>query len=101
MLYFLEKFGTTNICETYNKKMNSAISKLHPNNFKQIDFLKEHEQLASISFEKANLGQVKSRRTKEDLKDKEIEILKLKYETGIIDSMDFLMAVSSFVKDFE
>ena len=47
------------------------------------------------------LAQVKSRRTKEDLKDKEIEILKLKYKTGIIDSMDFLMAVSSFVKDFE
>jgi hypothetical protein len=105
--------------------MNSAISKPHPNIFKLIDLLKEHEQSAAISFEKANLGQVKSRRTKEDLKDKEIfflcvvyllliftmiyfynelkkiEILKLKYETGIIDSMDFLMAVSSFVKDFE
>jgi hypothetical protein len=81
--------------------MNSAISKPHPNIFKLIDLLKEHEQLASISFEKANLGQVESRRTKEDLKDKEIEILKLKYKTGIIDSMDFLMAVSSFVKDFE
>jgi hypothetical protein len=61
-----------NICETYNKKMNSSISKPHPNIFKLIDLLKEHEQLASISFEKANLGQVKSRRTKEDLKDKEI-----------------------------
>jgi hypothetical protein len=45
-----------NICETYNKKMNSSISKPHPNIFKLIDLLKEHEQLASISFEKANLG---------------------------------------------
>ena len=81
--------------------MNSAISKLHPNIFKLIDLLKEHEQLASISFEKSNLGLVKSRRTKEYLKNKEIEILKLKYETGIIDSMDFLMAVISFVKDFD
>jgi hypothetical protein len=43
--------------------MNSSISKPHPNIFKLIDLLKEHEQLASISFEKANLGQVKSRRT--------------------------------------
>ena len=52
--------------------MNTAISKPHPNIFKLTDLLKEHEQLAAISFEKANLGQVKSRRTKEDLKDKEI-----------------------------
>ena len=35
--------------------MNSAISKPHPNIFKLTDLLKEHEQLASISFEKANL----------------------------------------------
>jgi hypothetical protein len=37
------KFRTTNICETYNKKMNSASSKPHPNIFKLIDLLKEQQ----------------------------------------------------------
>jgi hypothetical protein len=43
----------------------------------------------------------KSRRTKEDLKDKEIEILKLKYDTKKIEMMDYLMLISEYVQDFE
>ena len=54
-----------------------------------------------LSHEKANLGQKKSRRTKEELKDKEIEILKLKYDNGLIEIMDFLLDVSEFLKQFE
>ena len=51
-LYNEKKNRTTNICETFNKKMNGAIAKPHPNIYKIIDIIKEHEQLAAISFEK-------------------------------------------------
>ena len=40
------------------------------------------------------LGHKKSRRTKEDLKDKGIEILKLKYDINKIEMMDYLMLIS-------
>ncbi len=60
--------------------MNGAIAKPHPNIYKLIDIIKEQEQLGAINFEKANLGTKKSRRTKEELKDAQIECLKLKYE---------------------
>ncbi len=54
-----------------------------------------------MSNEKANLGHKKSRRTKEDLKDKEIEILKLKYDTNKIEMMDYLMLISEYVQEFD
>jgi len=81
--------------------MNGAIAKPHPNIYKLIDIIKEQEQLGAINFGRANLGTKKSRRTKEELKDAQIECLKLKYETGLIDCMDYLMKVSSFVKEFD
>ena len=92
---------TTNVCETYNKKMNSAISKPSPNIYRLIEILKDFEQLAAIDFEKANQGQKKNRRTKEDLKDKQIEILRIKYENGLIEMMDYLIEISSFVQSFD
>jgi hypothetical protein len=55
------------------KKINKEIVKL-------IEIIQDQETLTSVSCEKENLGHKKSRRTEEDLKDKEIEILKLKYD---------------------
>ena len=45
---------------------------VYPNIYRLIEILKDFEQLAAIDFEKANQGQKKNRRTKEDLKDKQI-----------------------------
>ena len=92
---------TNNICETFNKKLNSLISKPKPNIYKLIDLLKDQEVLTSIDYERANLGKTKSRRTKEDLKDKEIEILKLKYKHCEIDWIKFLFESSVYVKQFD
>ena len=78
---------TNYISETYNKKLNKEISKPDPNIYKLVDILKEQELLTTVSYEKANLVHKKSRRTKEDLKDKEIEILKIKYDTKQIELM--------------
>ena len=92
---------TNNICETFNKKLNSLITKPKQNIYKLIDLLKDQEVLTSIDYERANLGKTKSRRTKEDLKDKEIEILKLKYKHCEIASIKFLFECSVYVKQFE
>jgi hypothetical protein len=46
------------------------------------------------------LGHKKSRITKEDLKDKGIEILKLKYDINKIEMMDYLMLISEYVQVF-
>ena len=91
---------TNNISETYDKKLNKEISKPDPNIYKLVDILKEQELLTAVSYEKANIGHKKSRRTKEDLKDKEIEILKLKYDTKQIELMEYLLALSEYVQDF-
>jgi hypothetical protein len=62
-----------------------------PNIYKLIEIIQDQETLMSVSYEKANLGHKKSRRTtKEDLEEKEIEILKLKYDTNKIEMMDYL-----------
>ena len=62
---------SNNISETYNKKINFEIEKPTPNIYRLINIIHDQEILTSISFEKANLGKKKPRRTKEDLKDKE------------------------------
>ncbi len=54
-----------------------------------------------LDFERSNLGTINNRRTKEDLKDKELLILKLKYVHCEIDSIKFLTECSKYVKDFE
>jgi hypothetical protein len=61
-----------------------------PNIYKLIEIIQDQETLMSVSYEKANLVHKKSRRTKEDLEEKEIEILKLKYDTNKIEMMDYL-----------
>ena len=77
------------------------INKPDPNIYKLIEIIQDQETLTSVSYEKANLGHKKSRRTKEDLKDKKIEILKLKYDTNKIEMMDYLMLISEYVQDFD
>ena len=74
------------------------INKPDPNIYKLIEIIQDQEILTSVSYEKANLGHKKSRRTKED---KKIEILKLKYDTNKIEMMDYLMLISEYVQDFD
>jgi hypothetical protein len=74
------------------------INKPDPNIYKLIEIIQDQETLTSVSYEKANLGHKKSRRTKED---KKIEILKLKYDTNKIEMMDYLMLISEYVQDFD
>lgn len=66
-----------------------------------IDVLKNEEALKSVEFEKANMGKVKPRKTKNELKDANIKLLKLKYMSGELEMMDFLMEVKQFIKDFD
>jgi len=54
-----------------------------------------------VHYEKENFSHKKSRSTKEDLKDKEIEILKIKYNTKRIELMEYLLALSEYVQDFD
>ena len=91
---------TNNICETFNKKKNSLISKKKPNIYKLIYLLKDQEVLMTFDYT-FNLGKTKSRRTKEDLRDKEIKILKLKFKHGEIYSIEFLFECSVYVKQFQ
>ena len=94
-------YRTNNICETYNKRINGLITKPNPNLFMLIDCLKQEEALTAVNYEKANLGKSKSRRTKNELKDSKIEILKLKYNHDEIEIMDYLMELSNYINDFE
>ena len=77
------------------------IIKPDPNIYKLIEIIQDQETLTSVSYDKANLSHKKSRRTKQDLKDKEIEIFKLKYDTNKIEMMDYLMLISEYVQDFD
>ena len=94
-------YRTTNICESYNKRINSKISKPNPNIFCLIDLVRREETLKSVEFEKANLEHVKPRKTKNQIKDLKITNLKLKYVHSELDMMDYLMEISKFVKDFD
>ena len=57
--------------------------------------------MKAVEFEKANLGKKKPRRTKNELKDAKITILKLKYSSGEMEIMDFLKECSQFLKEFD
>jgi hypothetical protein len=89
-LHDQDEFRTNNISETYNEKLNLHITRPRPNYYKMVDILKDQEVLTELDFERSNLGTIKNRRTKEDLKDKELLILKLKYIHCEIDSIKFL-----------
>ena len=83
-------FRTKNMSEIYNHVINSHIDKANPNIYKIISFLKDEERKTSVSYERANPGTHKYRNPRSILKDKEIEILKLKYTYGELQLMDFL-----------
>ena len=68
-------YRTNNICEAYNKRINGCISKPNPSIYTMIDVLKNEEVLKSVEFEKANMGKVKPRKTKNELKDANIKLL--------------------------
>ena len=94
-------YRTTNIAETYNKRLNDKISKPDPIIYNLIDVVKGEETLKAVEFEKANLGKKKPRRTKNELKDAKITILKLKYSSGEMEMMDLLKECSQILKEFD
>jgi hypothetical protein len=71
--------------------MNSLIAKPSPNIYSITDLLKKEECTTRVSYEEANLGKEKSRRNKNELRDARIEILKLKFKSGEIEIMDYLI----------
>ena len=66
-------YRTNNISESYNKRLNGKISNPDPNLYKTIYVVKDEECLTSVTFEKANFGKIKFRKTKNELKDANIE----------------------------
>ncbi len=69
--------------------MNSQLIRPRPNYYKIVDLLQDQEVLIELDFKKSNIGKLKIRRTKENLKDKQFEVFKLKYVHGEIDSINF------------
>ena len=94
-------FRTNNVCESYNKRLNNLISKPNPNLYKIIDLIKDEECLQSTSYDRANLGKTKFRKTVDMLKDKNIECLKIRYDLNDLEVMDYLLELTKFVKEFE
>ena len=94
------EFRTNDISKSYNHVINTHIDKANPNIYKKFHFSDE-ESKTSVSFERANQGTQKYRNSKSIIKDKEIEILKLKYTYGELESMDFLMKKIDFVRNFD
>ena len=92
------EFRTNNTSETYNHKMNGHLEKSHPNIFRMLELLQEEESRTTVSKDRCDQGSIKVRKTKHMLKDKDIEILKLKYDFGSIEPMEFLMQVEQFIK---
>ena len=66
-----------------------------------IDLLKNEECLASVDFEKAKLKKVKFRKPNNVIKDLEIINLKLRYDCGELEVMDYLIQISDYVKEFD
>ena len=66
-----------------------------------IYILKNEECLASVDFEKAKMKKVKSRKPKNIIKDLEITNLKLRYDCGELEVMDYLMQISNYAKEFD
>ena len=95
------QFRTNNTSETYNHKMNGYLDKAKPNIYRTLDLLQDEESRTTVSKKICDQGTLKVRKTKHMLKDKNIEILKLKYDFGSIEPMEFLMNVQNFIKDFD
>lgn len=100
-LYDNISFRTNNISETYNKRMNGLITKSNPNVYAMIDIVKEEEIKTSVSFEKANLEKVKTRKAANEIKDLKITNLKLRYDKGDLEIMNYLIEIKNFVKVFD
>ena len=88
-----------NISETYNHKINGKITA--KNIYKVLDVVQVEEMLAYTSFERANLGQFKRKYNAQLLNFQTINNLVLQYRFGEIQPMDFLLAVSKHLKNFD
>ena len=62
--------------------------------------LKKQETLTSVTFERVNLGKVKKTTNAQQVKDAKIALLKAQYKNNDIEVMDYLMKISSFVKNY-
>jgi len=65
-----------------------------------LDLLKKQETLTSVTFERVNLGKVKKTTNAQQVKDAKIALLKAQYKNNDIEVMDYLMKISSFVKNY-
>ena len=81
--------------------MNGHLDKAKPNIYRTLDLFQDEESRTTVSKKICDQGTLKVRKTKHMLKDKNIEILKLKYDFGSIEPMEFLMKVQNFIKDFD
>jgi len=96
-----DKTRTNNISETYNHKINGKITAKNTNIYKVLDVVQAEEMLAYTSFERANLGQFKRKDNAQLLNLQTINNLVLQYRFGEIQPMDFLLAVSKHLKNFD
>ena len=53
-LHEFHTYRTTNISETYNKRLNDKITKPDPNIYNLVDVVKGEETLQAVEFEKTN-----------------------------------------------
>jgi hypothetical protein len=59
--------------------------------------LRKQETLTANKFERLNLGNERKQKTKQQLKDAKIALLKKDYEHDDIDVMDYLMKLNEFI----
>ena len=68
--------------------------------FKVLDLVKKQEALASVNFERVNLSKAKKTTNSQQVKDAKITLLKAQYKNNELEVMDYLIKVSSFVKNY-
>ena len=91
---------TNNLSETYNHKINGQVISSKSNVFKVLDVVQKQEALTSVTFERVNLGKVKKSTNAQQVKDASIALLKQKYKNNELEVMDYLIKISSFVKNY-
>jgi hypothetical protein len=63
--------------------------------------LRKQETLTANKFERLNLGNERKQKTKQQLKDAKIALLKKDYEHDDIDVMDYLMKLNEFIIQYD
>ena len=90
-----------NISETFNHKLNNQVSIKNSSIYKIIDIIQKEEMLAQTNHERGNEGQKKPKPNKELLKSDKIENLKLRYRFNELETMDYLIEISHYLKNYD